>query len=98
MPVCFKCLRSFDGDKCPACDSVVGPILSDSPVPDTGPFWSRPTDFVGWKYRIAAFVLLCAGIVWTVRRLTKGLAILFGVLALAVAAFVVWLRYRDDSL
>jgi hypothetical protein len=97
MPICPKCSRSFEGDRCPACDSAAGPILSTSPVPDTGPWWSSPTDFVGWKYRIGAFLLLCFGIVWTVKRLGKE-SILLGALALAVAALVIWRRYRDSSL
>ena len=98
MTTCASCSGSFDGDKCPHCGSVPQLVLHDSPVPDTGPWWARPTDFVGWKYRIGLFLFVCVAVAWTVGKLGKTLSILVGVLALGVAVLVIWLRYRDDEL
>jgi hypothetical protein len=71
-------------------------VLHDSPVPDTSPWWARPTDFVGWKYRIALFLFVCWAVLWTATRLSRTLSILVGVL-LGVTVFVIWLRYRNDE-
>lgn len=73
-------------------------MLHDSPVPETLPWWARPTDFVGWKYRIGLFLLVCLAIVWTARKLDRTVAILVGVIALGVALLVTWLRARDEEL
>jgi hypothetical protein len=98
MATCANCSRSLDGDKCPYCGSVPPLVLHDSPVPDTSPWWARPTDFVGWKYRIGLLLFVCLAIAWTVGKLGRTLSILVGVLVLGVAVFVIWLRYRDDEL
>jgi len=98
MATCANCSRSFDGDKCPNCGSVPQLVLHDYPVRDTGPWWARPTDFVGWKYRIGLFLFVCWAIVWTVAKLGTTLSIVLGILALGVAVLVIWLRYRDDEL
>jgi hypothetical protein len=95
---CSQCSRSFEGGTCPYCGTPVPLVIYDSPVPDTSPWWSRPTDFVGWKYRIALFLFICFGAVWTVKKLGRSLSILAGVLALAVLALVIWFRYRNDEL
>src|ERR1700690_2841663 len=98
MATCAKCSYSFDGDKCPYCGSAPLLVLHDSPVPDRSPWWARPTDFVGWKYRIGLFLFACFAIVWTARRLGKNLSILAGLFALGITVLVIWLRYRNDSL
>jgi hypothetical protein len=53
---------------------------------------------VGWKYRIALFLLVCWAVVWTARKLSRTLSILVEVLALGVTVFVIWLRYGNDEL
>jgi len=98
MVTCANCSCSFDGDKCPYCGSVPQLVLHDSPVPDTSPWWARSTDFVGWKYRIGAFLFVCWAVVWTATRLGRTLSILAGVLALGTTVLVIWLRYRNDEL
>jgi hypothetical protein len=98
MATCDKCSSSFNGDKCPYCGSIPQLVLHDSPIRDTGPWWTRPTDFVGWKWRIGFFLLVCWAVVWTATKLGRTLSILVGVLALGVTVLVVWLRYSDDEL
>ncbi len=98
MATCANCSRSFDGDKCLYRGSVPQLVLHDSPVPNTSPWWARPTDFVGWKYRIGFCLLLCFATVWTVGKLGWTLSILLGVVALGIVMLVIWLRYRDDEL
>jgi hypothetical protein len=98
MTTCANCSRSFDGYNCPYCGSLSELIIHDSPVPDTSPWWSRPTDYLGWRNRLWLFGSACAAIVWTAEKLGWTLAIVVGVLALGVLGFVIWLRYRDDEL
>jgi hypothetical protein len=98
MTTCANCSRSFDEDKCPYCGSAPELILHDSPVPDTSPWWARPTDSAGWRYRIGLFAFVCWAIAWTVGKLGRTLSILVGVLALGILVFVIWLSYRDDEL
>ena len=98
MVTCANCSRSFDGDKCPYCRSVPQLVLHDSPVPDTSPWWTRPTGAVGWKYRIALLLFVCVAIAWTVGKLGRALSVLVGILAVGIVVLVIWLRYRDDEL
>ena len=98
MTICPNCSRTFDSDRCPYCTSPSQLVLNDSPVPETGPWWARSTDYVGWKYRIGFFLFVCFAVVWTAKRLGTVLSISLGVLALGVTALVIWLRYRDDNL
>ena len=98
MTTCANCSRSFDGDKCPYCGSLPELIIHDSPVPDTSPWWARPTDYFGWRNRLWLMGSACAAIMWTAEKLGRTLAIVVGVLALGVLGFVIWLRYRDDEL
>jgi hypothetical protein len=98
MITCANCSRSFDGDKCPYCGSVPQLILHDSPVQDTGPWWARPTEFGGWEFRLSLFGTACGAIIWTVKKLGPRLSIILGIPALGVAAYMIWLRYRDDEL
>ena len=98
MATCANCSRPFDSDKCPYCGSASQLVLHDFHVPDTSPWWARPTDILGWRYRIAAFLFVCMAVVWTVRKLGRTLSILVGVLALGVVVLVIWRSYRDDEL
>lgn len=82
----------------PVLRSIPQIVLHDFRLRDTGPWWARPTSFVGWQYRIALFLLICLAIVWTARRLGIVLSILVGLIALGITVLVIWLRYRDDEL
>jgi hypothetical protein len=84
--------------KCPYCAAVPELIIHDSPVPDTGPWWSRPTDKSDWDFRLFVFGAACWGIYWTVKTLGTKLSIILGIPALGIAAYLIWLRYRDDEL
>ena len=98
MTTCANCSRSFDDDKCPYCGAAPELIIHDSPVPDTGPWWSRPTNKPCWDFRLYAFGAACWGIYWTVKTLGTKLSIILGIPALGIAAYLIWLRYRDDEL
>jgi hypothetical protein len=98
MTACANCSRSFDGDKSPYCGSLPQLIIHDSPVPDTSPWWARPTDYAGWEIRIWLFGCACVAIVWTAEKLGRALTVVVGVLSLGVLGFVIRLRYRDDDL
>lgn len=41
---------------------------------------------------------LAGGVYWTVKTLGTKLSIILGIPALSIAAYLIWLRYRDDEL
>lgn len=98
MAICVNCSRWFDGDECPICSSESQLVLHNYPIPDTSPWWARPTDYVGWRNRIGLLLLVGLAIIWTANKLGRTLSILLAVPVLGLSAYAIWLGYRNDGL